>query len=237
MPITEEQRKARKNFLGSSDAAAIMGRDPWRSRTDVYHEKTLDLGAVEPTEAMQNGNRLESALVAYAEERLGVTITANVNVVSGGIDGGIMAANMDGIVDGGTAGCECKFVGPTNADDWGEDGSDAVPQHVAIQCQHQMAVCGPVMTRVWVPAFIAISFRPEWRLFCVPRNQDIIDVLTSQLTPGGTIPMWGTDGSVVSQGNWMSVTKDIMVSPVLHVDLRPIQLVQVRLQSGYFEAP
>ena len=69
------------------------------------------------------------------------------------------------------------------------------------------------------------------------RHVDIIDVLTSQLTPGGTIPMWGTDGSVVSQGNWMSVTKDIMVSPVLHVDLRPIQLVQVRLQSGYFEAP
>ncbi len=40
MPITNRQRKLRQDHIGSSDMAAILGVDPWRTAYDVWLEKT-----------------------------------------------------------------------------------------------------------------------------------------------------------------------------------------------------
>ena len=47
MPITDEQRERRKTRLGSTDIAAILGVDHFRTAYDVYLEKTDKLEEIE----------------------------------------------------------------------------------------------------------------------------------------------------------------------------------------------
>ena len=69
MALTEVQRAARRHHLGSSDAAAILGLDPWRNAGDVYWSKVLDTADEEST-AMRAGNLLEGAICQFAAQEL-----------------------------------------------------------------------------------------------------------------------------------------------------------------------
>ena len=171
MPITEHARQRRRNYVGSSDAAAILGRDPYgRTRQDIYYEKTAELAENGTTAAMDTGNRLESPLLDFASERIGLPIRKNQFRVA---DNGIQASNLDAIVIGANEGVEGKVT--SIIDDWGDDGTDAVNTYTALQCQHHMAVSG--FDAIWVP-LLYVHFRVEWRLYKVPRSQEIIDILT-----------------------------------------------------------
>ena len=174
--ITEEQRIARRAHLGSSDAPAIVGLSPWRTPADVYYSKVYESKDT-PTEAMQTGNRLEPAILDFAEERLGVALRRNVHIVSAGRDGGILAANLDALVADRNEAVEAKYCGPYAAAEWGAEGTDEVPDHVNIQVQHQMYVGG--LNRVWVAAAIA-SHHLEWKLYVVPRSDQIISALVAR---------------------------------------------------------
>lgn len=177
MPITARQRLARRNHLGSSDAPAILGLSPWRSRGDVYYSKVLDAEDAEATEAMETGNRLEAPLLEFAAERLGVKLRRNQHRVSDGRDGGILAANFDALVCDRPEAVEAKYVGPNAAGEWGQEGTDEVPDHVNLQCQHQMYVGG--LSRVWVAAVVA-AYRLEWRMYMVPRSPAIIAAMVDR---------------------------------------------------------
>jgi len=174
--ITEQQRLARRNHLGSSDAPAIVGLSPWRTPADVYYSKVYESDD-QTTEAMETGNRLEPAILDFAAERLGVALRRNVSLVSAGRDGGIMAANFDAMVCDRAEAVEAKYVGPNSVQDWGAEGTDEVPDHVNLQVQHQMYVAG--LDRVWVAAAMA-GFRFEWRLYLVPRSDPIISTLVNR---------------------------------------------------------
>lgn len=174
--ITEQQRLARRNHLGSSDAPAVVGLSPWRTPADVYYSKVYESDD-QTTEAMETGNRLEPAILDFAAERLGVALRRNVSLVSGGRDEGILAANLDALVADRDEAVEAKYVGPTAAAEWGSDGTDEVPDHVNLQVQHQMYVAD--LDRVWVAAAIA-GYRLEWRLYVVPRSAAIIGALVDR---------------------------------------------------------
>lgn len=173
MPITTEQRELRRKYIGSSDAAAIMGLDPLRSPVDVYWSKTVDLPE-EKKPAFDLGNRLEDVICEWAADRLAVQIERNVWRTH---DDGIRAANLDAIVVGRPEAFEAKFS--TEGGLWGEEGSDEVPERVLLQAQHQIAVAG--LDRVWVPALLAGPFeRPQFRLYCVNRHEELIEAITEQ---------------------------------------------------------
>jgi predicted phage-related endonuclease len=126
--------------------------------------------ADEPTEAMRIGNRLEGPLVDFACEELGVEAVRNQYRVEVG-NGGVCAANLDALVTAKPWAIEAKYVGPQHADAWGEAGTDQVPDHVNVQCQHQMHVAE--LDTVWVAAAIA-RYQLEWRLYRVPRHDALI---------------------------------------------------------------
>lgn len=174
--ITAEQRAARRRYVCSSDAAPILGIDPFRTQDDVYWSKVSDTDDV-PTEAMRAGNRMEPALLTFAAEELGVELQPNVMLVSKGRDGGMCAANLDGLVIGRREAVEAKMVGPTMADAWGAPGTDEVPDHVNIQVQHQMHAAE--LDCVWVAAAV-VRFNVEWRIYKVPRCQAIIDAMVDR---------------------------------------------------------
>jgi putative phage-type endonuclease len=176
MPITEHQRERRRRHLGSSDAAAIFGLNPWRSRYDVYLEKVHELEPSKPGEAAELGNMIEDGLLDWAAAELGVRIVKNQFRVH---EGRILSASHDALVVDQAVGLEAKthgLLGPSS-EDWGDSGTDEVPAHVLLQAQHQMEVSG--LSRVYIPALIGGRGR---RLYIVDRNEAICSVLLEGLT-------------------------------------------------------
>jgi predicted phage-related endonuclease len=169
MPITDHQRNLRRSHIGASDSPLIAGLSPWGDAAKVYFSKVYESDD-EPTAAMLTGNRLEGPLLDFAEEQLGNAIIRNQFRVSQE-NGGILAASHDALLRTKREGVEAKYVGPNAVGEWGEPGTDDVPDHVNIQCQHQCHVSE--LDCVWVVAAIA-RFTLEWQMFKVPRNDPII---------------------------------------------------------------
>ena len=74
MALTKQQLIARKQGIGGSDAAAILGLSQWKSPLDIFFDK---LDTAEPMDNvsspfMEWGNRLESAIVQKFQEEMGV---------------------------------------------------------------------------------------------------------------------------------------------------------------------
>lgn len=170
--ITQAQRLERRQHIGSSDAPAIVGVDPWRNAGDVYWSKLAE-AEDKPNAAMQIGNRMEPILLDLAEERFGPIERSPLFVDE---EFSILAANLDAICLREEAVIEAKYVGPRSADFWGEPETDQVPDHVAIQVQHQMRCCGAKVA--YIPAAIV---RPmsglQFEFFRVSRDEELIDSL------------------------------------------------------------
>jgi len=172
MALTETQRERRRKHIGASDTPAILGLSPFRNPADVFYTKGQYATEDVTTDAMETGNRLEGPLLDYAAEKLGVEIDReDLFRIS---KGGILAATLDGLVIGKPEAVEAKYVGPAYAADWGLEGTDQIPSHVIVQCQHQIYVAG--LERVHVVAAIA-RYSLEWCLFVVERNETLIDTI------------------------------------------------------------
>lgn len=169
--ITAEQRLERRNFIGSSDAPAIAGVDPWTSLTAVFLEKVFAVEDLPNKGPIARGNRYESVLLDWAEEELGVQIERDVHVRHP--TDLICAANLDGRVMGKREGVEAKVT--SLPDEFGEDHTDQVPDRVIVQTHHQM-YCDD-LDLVWVPVLLSRHGRPQEVMFKVDRNDDLIGSL------------------------------------------------------------
>lgn len=178
MPITSKQQEQRKKFLGSSDAAAIAGLDPYRSPTDVYFDKTNQIlvsGKEPNNDAIEVGKWCEDAVLRWFQEKKGFSIIRNQFRVH---ENGIMAANLDALVqDDATQAIEAKTTGVISRyvdEQWGQIETNEVPERVSLQCQHQMAVV-PTLQVVWVPVLMG---GVGLRYYKIERDEKIIADLT-----------------------------------------------------------
>lgn len=177
MPITEQQREERRSFIGSSDAPAIAGVDPWKSPFAVYLEKvygTVDL-PLKDDDPRARGNRWESYLLDWAEEKLGLKIERNVRVLH---EDGLNAANLDGraISGGRRIGFEAKVT--VMSSEFGKEGSDEIPDRVLVQASHQIYVDN--LDLVYVPVLLSRFDRPREELFVVEPDEDLIAAVISR---------------------------------------------------------
>src|SRR6185503_5563664 len=110
MPITKEQKEMRRKYIGSSDCAAILGLDPFRTQADIYYEKTGQLDKKEiVTDVTEVGNWCELAVLKWFAEKKNLTIDTQGFRVH---ENGIMAANLDAlVVDDPTQAVEAKTTG------------------------------------------------------------------------------------------------------------------------------
>ena len=140
MPITEEQRRLRKYGIGSSDAACIMGADPWKSPYELWLYKTGRAEQPEAGQAAEIGNHLESYVLGLVESELGIAVIENNGDVDQTFEKGCLRANCDGLVGSnwakGLPVVEIKTTGRT--EEWGMPGPDDVPFRVLCQVIHQM---------------------------------------------------------------------------------------------------
>ena len=165
MSLTKTQRARR-------GCPAVLGVSPYMSRFELYVDKTA--GLPEKTGShLDTGNRLETALLRFCSEQIGqqVTIKNRLRVH----ENGFMHANLDGLVVGKREGIECKTVQFGDVEQWGEEGTNQIPDHVQAQAQHQMYVAE--LDLVWVPVLMP---RYEWRIYKVERHDKLIETIVDR---------------------------------------------------------
>jgi len=136
---------ARKSGIGSSDAAAAVGLNPYKSTLELWLEKTgqdANLPKVDPndeTSPLYWGNLLETVVAAHYTKRTGHRVR-RVNAILQHPTHPWMLANLDREVVGApdVQILECKTTGLNGARLW-EEG---VPEYVQLQVMHQLAVTG-----------------------------------------------------------------------------------------------
>ncbi len=135
-PNTKEWLEHRRNFIGASDAAAVMGVSPWKTCYQLWEDK-LGIGVEQKDNwAMKRGRELEPvARDAYIVET-GNMVAAKM-VIHPKIK--YMMANFDGITKDHKIAVEIKC--PGEPDHYlAKEGM--VPEKYMPQLQHQMAVIG-----------------------------------------------------------------------------------------------
>jgi putative phage-type endonuclease len=141
----EEWLEVRKKGIGSSDAAAAVGLNPYKSQLELWMEKTgRDEGLPKPdpqdeTSPLYWGTLLEPIVAAHYTRRTGNKVR-RVNAVLQHPTEPWMLANIDREVMGDESVqiLECKTAGLNGARLWKE----GVPEYVQLQVLHQLAVTG-----------------------------------------------------------------------------------------------
>lgn len=125
--------------LGSSDAAAICGLNPWRTPFQVWLDKTGQAPEIEDNEAMMWGRTLEPIIAGKFSEVTGLSIEADGRLLAH-LERPYMTATPDySLLENGKAGLlEIKNTGEFHAKSWAE----GIPDAAHVQLMHQLAVTG-----------------------------------------------------------------------------------------------
>ena len=151
----EDWLAIRKQGIGSSDAAAAVGLNPYKSQLELWLEKTSRDGNLPRTDPQDEespaywGNLLEPIVAAHYTKCTGNRVR-RINAVLQHPDpaNAWMLANIDREVIGASDVqiLECKTAGINGARLWKE----GVPEYVQLQVQHQLAVTGKAAADVAV---------------------------------------------------------------------------------------
>lgn len=134
----EEWLEQRRQGIGGSDAAAILGLSPFSSALTVYLDKLGLSSGVDENEAIWLGNVLEGAVADRFEKETGLAAQKR-NAIFQHPEHYFMLANIDRWIVGKNAGLEIKTTSMLNKTDF-EEGD--IPPHYYVQCLHYMAVTG-----------------------------------------------------------------------------------------------
>lgn len=138
----------RKNSIGASDCAVVMGFSPWKSAIELHYEKTGEIPVedISDKDAIKMGIKLEPIVAdLFLEKQHGYSIRlygADTPTVLVSPKYDWMTCSPDAIItykSGEVMGVEFKTTSEYNKNDWA-DGN--VPFHYELQCQHSMAVTG-----------------------------------------------------------------------------------------------
>ena len=169
MKNKQEWLRERKNYLGGTDLSAIAGLNPYRTALDVYLDKTSDDIACETSPAMRWGNLLEDVVAKAYSEDTGQTIEIEPNTIYHP-SMKFLGANIDRWVGDKEYVLECKTAGFTRGKEWGEVGTDQIPESYLIQCAFYASICD--VPKVDIAVLIAGQ---DFRIYTYNRNKDLED--------------------------------------------------------------
>lgn len=168
--------QVRKGGIGSSDAAAAVGLNPYQSQLELWMEKTGRAptappgdGGADDLSPMYWGSLLEPIVAAHYTRRTGNRVR-RINAVLQHPEQPWMLANIDREVMGApdVQLLECKTAGIQGAWLWRE----GVPEYVQLQVQHQLAVTGKQAADVAV-----LLGGQELQIFRIERDEELIGQL------------------------------------------------------------
>lgn len=242
MTLTVEQQAVRARGIGSSEIAAVLGVDPYRTPFDLWALKTGKVAPPAEQEWHRRGHFLEPVIVdLYGARHPEAVFDHGATMVSAAHP--FAVATPDRMVLAPGTGdqwiLECKSKRGYLVQDWGESGTDAVPLHVVAQCQWQMLVTG--MARVDVGLLIDGE---EFREYRIGRDDE---TLAAMVDAGARfwaehvqadVPPSPMDGHTVSdylQARYRSYS-DIVGAATPSADVAMERLVSVRQELKALEA-
>lgn len=165
----EKWLDARALGIGGSDAAVIMGMNPYKSPYQLWLEKTGQAEApdLSHVQAVYWGSKNEANIADWFQETTGKKVRKLGTLRSRPHP--FMLANVDRAVMGEEAGLEIKTAGVSQAKKW---KGDEIPDAYYCQCLHYLAVTGADR---W---YIAVLIGGNEALYkTVERNEDDIKAL------------------------------------------------------------
>jgi putative phage-type endonuclease len=178
MPLSPEQKEARRSGIGGSDVAAILGISPWKTPYDVWLDKVdpTDGDDLDGKDHIIFGNLVEPVIRAEFARRNGKTVVEADQIYRSEAHP-FMVANVDGIIVGENAGLEIKTASEYSGDDWGDENTDQVPQYYLTQGLHYLAVMG--WDRIYFAVLIGGN---KYRQYVVERDEEAVAALIAAET-------------------------------------------------------
>ena len=146
----DEWLRWRRQGIGGSDAAAIVGVSPYANATTVWLDKLGLYVSQQESEAMLWGMLLEGPIADEFERRTGFVVAGRQTLCTHP-DWPVMRCTLDGLVYEGPRDEDEAlgiYEGKTTHGGPLSDWTDGVPQHVECQVQHNLACSG--RERAWV---------------------------------------------------------------------------------------
>lgn len=160
----------RRQGIGSSDASSAVGLNPYKSRLELWLEKTGRSNNEVSNDAMYWGNVLEPIVAQEYSTQTGYKVR-RVNAVLQYPSQPFMLANLDREVINHPEGLgilECKTAGHYATKQW----EDSVPEWYQLQVLHQLAVTG----RKWADVAVLLGGQ-EFRIYRINRDEEMIQNL------------------------------------------------------------
>lgn len=170
----DEWLRIRKRGIGSSDAAAAVGLNPYQSALELWLIKTgrdAEIPTIDPNDEespMYWGTLLEPIVAEHYTKRSGNRVRRiNAVLQHPDPDKAWMLANIDREVIGvrDVQILECKTAGEFGSRLW----KNGVPEYVQCQVQHQLAVTGKAAADVCV-----LICGQEIRIYRIDRDDELI---------------------------------------------------------------
>lgn len=161
--------EARAIGIGGSDAAVIMGMNPYKSPYQLWLEKTGQAEApdLSHVQAVYWGSKNEANIADWFQEETGKRVKRLGTLRSREYP--FMLANVDRTVVGENAGLEIKTAGVSQYRKWKDD---EIPDAYYCQCLHYMAVTGAAY---WYIAVLLGGNEAKWKR--IERNEEDIQHL------------------------------------------------------------
>ena len=230
MSLSAQQLAIRRGGLTASDMRAIVGIDPYgRTPHDVYADKVTGGKEGKTSERMEIGNELEPLMIRLLARRTGLhvlrqdpeTLTRRHRINSAWIATPDCffseSAFHEPIANG-----EVKAPGPHGFAEWGDPGTDHVPDWVMVQTTWQL-----VVTELPV-CHVGALLGTEFRHYRVDRDDDLAGVLCEEadkfwrdhITPGKPPRVDGGAGCSRMQKAIYARTNGTMIRACEETELR-----------------
>lgn len=164
----------RNEYIGSSDAAALLGVSPWKTPYAVWEHKVYGITEdfdEQREKILKRGQRFEPMVVDMLAEEQDLWIPRrNIRYVDEEFP--FLQCEVDAEeenFDGDIRNVEAKSVAQWSAKEWGEPGSDEIPAYYIAQVQFALMITK--RKRAIVAALIGTD---DLRIYHVNRDEEII---------------------------------------------------------------
>lgn len=155
--------KRRKQFIGGSDVAALLGMSHYKTALDLYFDKTSEeVNADEISAPAYWGIQLEDIVANEYSKRTGIPIRLEPNTILHP-EYPFLGASIDRWA--GDHILECKTAGFMQGKQWGESGTDNIPTAYIFQCAWYAMICN--VERVDIAVLIGGN---DFRIYTYNKN-------------------------------------------------------------------
>jgi putative phage-type endonuclease len=174
--------------IGGSDIAALLGLSPYKSPLELWAQK-VGHPMRKPSEGvhLRFGQFVEPFVALEYERLTGLHTVEHIpplfhhehEFMYGHVDRLVVSStDKPAVVDGSVVAetlLECKTTSVFNKDEWGEEGSDQVPNAYLLQCAWYMAITGCARADVAV-----LIGNQDFRLYRINRDEKLEALMIDQ---------------------------------------------------------